>query len=69
MSDTFYEAIIDSAKKHGENSNEPEHEIADLQQALQACMDIMSDSQRKSLYDHLKEQEFFEVYPVQGAPL
>ncbi len=63
MSDTFYEAIIDSAKKHAENSNEPEHEIGDLQLALQACMDIMSDSQRKSLYLHLQDQEFFENYP------
>jgi hypothetical protein len=58
-SDELYEKVIASAKQHGEDS-EPDHEVGDLQQALQAAIDIMTETQRVSLLDHLVDQDFFQ---------
>jgi predicted nucleic acid-binding Zn-ribbon protein len=57
--DALYDKIINSAQRHGEES-EPDHEVGDLQQALQAALDIMTETQRNSLEKHLTEQDFFE---------
>jgi len=36
-----YEAITDAAAKHADESGEPDHEVGDLQEALQVAIETM----------------------------
>lgn len=57
--EALYNEIVDHALKHGED-DDPDHEVGDLQQALRAALDIMTETQRKALEQHLTEQDFFQ---------
>jgi hypothetical protein len=52
----LYNAIIDQAKQHGEDS-EPDHEVGDLQDSLSACLSIMTLPQTRKLYQVLIDDE------------
>ena len=51
-----YQEIINSAKKHGEDS-EPGHEVGDLQDSLSCALLLMTPYQLKLLHSQLKEKE------------
>ena len=40
--------LIDSAEKHG-NESEPDHEVGDLQDALRAAIELMTEGQLKEV--------------------
>lgn len=42
------ERLIDSAEKHGKES-EPDHEVGDLQDALRAAIELMTEGQLKEM--------------------
>lgn len=44
----LYNKIIEAAKVHGEESD-PDHEVGDLQDTLQICMELMTDEQLRTL--------------------
>jgi len=57
--DQKLQAILDAAQTHGSES-EPDHEVGDLQDALQAAWDLMSNEQRDQLMEQHEIKELLE---------
>ena len=52
----LYEEITKAARQHGEDS-EPDHEVGDLQQALQQSLEVMTPEQLEILCKNLRDQD------------
>lgn len=52
-----YEAIIEAAAAHAEESGEPDHEVGDLQQALQLAIEMMPHEVLKAYVAALRTLE------------
>lgn len=47
--DEVYALIRDAATQHGLDSDDPDHEVGDLQAALRQAIDLMTPAQREEL--------------------
>lgn len=52
--------ILEAASAHGESSDDPDHEIGDLQDALIAAFEIMAPSQRRRLFQNDRVRSILE---------
>lgn len=53
--DKLYDLITEAAKHHGLDSEDPDHEVGDLQEALEAAIGLLFPDQCQRLFADLRE--------------
>ena len=57
--------LLQTARNHGHESDDPGHETGDLQDLLRTCFEVMTEEQRQVVIE--RHRDWYETWAMVGA--